>query len=84
MAHKKGAGSTKNGRDSNACRLGVKVYGGADVVPGNIIVRQRGLTFKPGNNVESGRDFTLYAVKGGKVEFQSITRTTKKVNVIEN
>ena len=84
MAHKKGAGSTKNGRDSNACRLGVKVYGGADVSPGSIIVRQRGLTFKPGNNVESGRDFTLYAIKGGKVEFQSITRTVKKINVIEN
>ena len=84
MAHKKGAGSTKNGRDSNACRLGVKVYGGADVSPGSIIVRQRGLTFKPGNNVESGRDFTLYAIKAGKVEFQSITRTVKKINVIEN
>lgn len=84
MAHKKGAGSTKNGRDSNACRLGVKVYGGANVVPGNIIVRQRGLTFKPGNNVECGNDFTLYAIKEGKVEFQSVTRTIKKVNVIEN
>ena len=83
MAHKKGAGSTKNGRDSNACRLGVKVYGGSDVSPGNIIVRQRGLTFKPGNNVECGRDFTLYALKGGKVEFQAITRKVKKVNVVE-
>jgi len=83
MAHKKGAGSTKNGRDSNACRLGVKVYGGSDVSPGNIIVRQRGLTFKPGNNVECGRDFTLYAIKGGKVEFQAMTRKVKKVNVIE-
>jgi large subunit ribosomal protein L27 len=82
MAHKKGAGSTKNGRDSNACRLGVKVYGGADVVAGNIIVRQRGLNFKPGHNVECGRDFTLYATKEGKVEFQSVTRTIKKVNVI--
>ena len=83
MAHKKGAGSTKNGRDSNACRLGVKVYGGSDVSPGNIIVRQRGLTFKPGNNVECGRDFTLYAIKRGKVEFQAVTRTVKKVNVVE-
>ena len=83
MAHKKGAGSTKNGRDSNACRLGVKVYGGSDVSPGNIIIRQRGLTFKPGNNVECGRDFTLYALKGGKVEFQAITRKVKKVNVVE-
>ena len=83
MAHKEGAGSTKNGRDSNACRLGVKVYGGSDVSPGNIIVRQRGLTFKPGNNVECGRDFTLYAIKGGKVEFQAMTRKVKKVNVVE-
>jgi len=83
MAHKKAAGSTKNGRDSNACRLGVKVYGGSDVSPGNIIVRQRGLTFKPGNNVECGRDFTLYAIKGGKVEFQAMTRKVKKVNVVE-
>ena len=83
MAHKKGAGSTKNGSDSNACRLGVKVYGGSDVSPGNIIVRQRGLTFKPGNNVECGRDFTLYAIKGGKVEFQAMTRKVKKVNVVE-
>ena len=84
MAHKKGAGSTKNGRDSNACRLGVKVYGGADVVAGNIIVRQRGLTFKPGLNVKAGRDFTLYAVKGGKVEFQAVTKQIKKVNVVVN
>ena len=51
--------------------------------PGNIIVRQRGLTFKPGNNVECGRDFTLYAIKGGKVEFQAMTRKVKKVNVVE-
>jgi len=84
MAHKKGAGSTKNGRDSNACRLGVKVYGGADAVAGNIIVRQRGLVFKPGLNVKSGRDFTLYALKSGKVEFQSVTRQIKKVNIIPN
>jgi len=84
MAHKKGAGSTKNGRDSNACRLGVKVYGGADVVAGNIIVRQRGLTFKPGLNVKCGRVFTLYAIKGGKVEFQSVTKQVKKINVIVN
>tara|TARA_B100000683_G_scaffold84520_1_gene83393 strand:+ start:444 stop:698 length:255 start_codon:yes stop_codon:yes gene_type:complete len=84
MAHKKGAGSTKNGRDSNPCRLGVKVYGGADVVAGNIIVRQRGLNFKPGANVKVGRDFTLYAIKGGKVEFQPITKQIKKVNVVVN
>ena len=84
MAHKKGAGSTKNGRDSNPCRLGVKVYGGADVVAGNIIVRQRGLNFKPGANVKVGRDFTLYAINGGKAEFQSITKQIKKVNVVVN
>ena len=82
MAHKKGAGSTKNGRDSNANRLGVKVYGGASVVAGNIIVRQRGLKFKPGQNVGCGKDFTLFALNNGKVEFESITRKIKKVNVI--
>ena len=84
MAHKKGAGSTKNGRDSNACRLGVKVYGNQKVKAGGIIVRQRGLTFKPGLNVKCGRDFTLYAIKGGKVEFQSVTKQVKKINVIVN
>jgi len=84
MAHKKGAGSTKNGRDSNPCRLGVKVYGGANVVAGNIIVRQRGLNFKPGSNVRTGRDYTLYATKAGKVEFQTVTRQVKKVNIIVN
>ena len=82
MAHKKGAGSTKNGRDSNSNRLGVKVYGGAPVVAGNIIVRQRGLVFKPGYNVGCGKDFTLFALKDGVVEFQSATRSIKKVNVV--
>ena len=82
MAHKKGAGSTKNGRDSNSNRLGVKVYGGAKVVTGNIIVRQRGLVFKPGYNVGCGKDFTLFALKDGVVEFQSATRSIKKVNVV--
>ena len=77
MAHKKGAGSTKNGRDSNANRLGVKVYGGASVVAGNIIVRQRGLKFKPGQNVGCGKDFTLFALSDGKVEFEPITRGIK-------
>jgi large subunit ribosomal protein L27 len=70
MAHKKGAGSTKNGRDSNSNRLGVKIYGGAEVIAGNIIVRQRGLKFKPGNNVGCGKDFTLFALNDGKVEFE--------------
>ena len=82
MAHKKGAGSTKNGRDSNSKSLGVKVYGGAQVLSGNIIVRQRGLNIKPGSNVGCGKDYTLYATKSGLVEFQSITASVKKVNII--
>ena len=60
MAHKKGAGSTKNGRDSNAQRLGVKMYGNQTAKPGNIIVRQRGLTYKPGSGVMVGKDYTLW------------------------
>merc|ERR1711924_159417 len=63
--HKKGAGSTKNGRDSNSKRLGVKVYGGQAVTPGGIIVRQRGSTFYPGENVGMGKDYTLYALTEG-------------------
>ena len=63
MAHKKGAGSTKNGRDSNAKRLGVKKFGGELVKAGNILVRQRGMKFKPGVNVGYGKDFTLFALK---------------------
>jgi large subunit ribosomal protein L27 len=82
MAHKKGAGSTKNGRDSNSKRLGVKVFGGAKINAGSIILRQRGLRFKPGNNVECGKDFTIFALKSGTVEFESITQSIKKVNVI--
>jgi large subunit ribosomal protein L27 len=70
MAHKKGQGSTKNGRDSNPQYLGIKLYGGEMAQPGAIIVRQRGTTFKPGFLVEMGRDDTLYAVGTGKVVFQ--------------
>jgi large subunit ribosomal protein L27 len=70
MAHKKGAGSTKNGRDSNAKRLGVKKYGGEFVIPGNIIVRQRGSHFLAGENVRLGRDYTIYAIAEGHVAFQ--------------
>ena len=70
MAHKKGAGSTKNGRDSNAQRLGVKVFGNQCVKAGNIIVRQRGLTFKPGIGVKVGKDYTLFAIKNGIVNYQ--------------
>lgn len=81
MAHKKGAGSTRNGRDSNAKRLGVKVYGGQYVIPGNIIIRQRGSKFHPGENVRIGRDDTLYSVAEGVVVF-SASRGLKLVNVI--
>jgi large subunit ribosomal protein L27 len=80
MAHKKGAGSTKNGRDSNSKRLGVKRYGNQVVKSGDIIVRQRGLTFKPGNGVMVGKDFTIFAVKVGKVKFGSY-KNTKIVTV---
>ena len=70
MAHKKGAGSTKNGRDSNPKYLGVKVYGNQPVNAGGIIVRQRGLKFKPGNGVKVGKDYTLFALKAGNVFFE--------------
>jgi large subunit ribosomal protein L27 len=69
MAHKKGGGSTRNGRDSESKRLGVKVYGGEAVIPGNIIVRQRGTEFHAGDNVGMGKDHTLFAVAEGKVVF---------------
>ncbi|MCA9920108.1 MAG: 50S ribosomal protein L27 [Anaerolineales bacterium] len=71
MAHKKGAGSTKNGRDSNAKRLGVKKYGGEYVIPGNIIVRQRGSKIKPGNHVGVGKDYTIYSMIEGQVTFET-------------
>jgi large subunit ribosomal protein L27 len=82
MAHKKGAGSSKNGRDSNSQRLGVKIFGGAEALAGNILVRQRGSVFKAGENVGCGRDFTLYAMETGKVEFESISKGIKKVKII--
>jgi large subunit ribosomal protein L27 len=71
MAHKKAGGSSKNGRDSESKRLGVKRYGGEQVVPGNIIVRQRGTHFHPGENVGLGRDHTLFAKAAGRVVFQT-------------
>jgi large subunit ribosomal protein L27 len=71
MAHKKGAGSTKNGRDSNAKRLGVKCYGGEYVIPGTIIVRQRGTKFHPGSHVGLGKDYTIYALIEGQVKFEN-------------
>lgn len=70
MAHKKGAGSTKNGRDSKSKRLGVKIYGNQPIKAGGIVIRQRGLNFKPGKGVEIGRDYTLFAVRDGVVQFE--------------
>jgi|TARA_B100000497_G_C7375210_1_gene241163 large subunit ribosomal protein L27 len=81
MAHKKGSGSTKNGRDSNAQRLGVKKYGGELVLAGNILVRQRGTKFKPGKNVGIGRDDTLYSLIPGKVTFEGTKKGNKKLSV---
>jgi large subunit ribosomal protein L27 len=70
MAHKKGGGSTSNGRDSKSKRLGVKAYGGEFVIPGNIIVRQRGTKFHPGNNVSMGKDYTIFSTIEGYVVFE--------------
>jgi len=81
FAHHKGGGSTSNGRDSNAKRLGVKKYGGETVKAGNIIVRQRGTAIHPGNNVGMGKDYTLYALIDGKVKFEYKTKDKKKVSV---
>jgi len=78
MAHKKGLGSSRNGRDSNAKRLGVKRFGGQMVKAGSIIVRQRGTRFKPGLNVSMGRDHTIFALREGKVSFAS----TRVINII--
>ena len=82
MAHKKGAGSTKNGRDSNAKRLGVKKFGGEQVRAGNILVRQRGMKFKPGLNVGCGKDFTLFALKEGIIKFDSYEGNKKRISII--
>lgn len=82
MAHKKGAGSTKNGRDSNAKRLGVKCFGGQLVTAGSILIRQRGEKFKPGINVRAGKDFTLYALTAGTVKYDYKNRKHKRVNII--
>jgi large subunit ribosomal protein L27 len=70
MAHKKGEGSVKNGRDSQSKRLGVKIFGGQPAIAGNIIVRQRGTVYHPGDNVGVGKDFTLFALNDGVVEFR--------------
>jgi large subunit ribosomal protein L27 len=81
MAHKKGGGSSRNGRDSNSQRLGVKRYAGQFVLSGNILIRQRGTSIKPGLNVGKGRDDTLFATTDGVVEFDVI-HGRKRVNVI--
>ena len=84
MAHKKGTGSTRNGRDSNSKRLGVKRYGGEVVTAGSILIRQRGTSVLPGNNVGRGSDDTLFALIDGVVNFDSITRNLrnrKRINV---
>ncbi|NJM69019.1 MAG: 50S ribosomal protein L27 [Scytonema sp. RU_4_4] len=81
MAHKKGTGSTRNGRDSNAQRLGVKRYGGQVVRAGNILVRQRGTKFHPGNNVGIGTDDTLFALVDGVVTFERKGKARKKISV---
>lgn len=81
MAHKKGVGSSRNGRDSESKRLGVKRSDGQAVVAGNIIMRQRGTQIHPGNNVGLGRDYTLFALIDGVVKFEPISRDKKKVSV---
>jgi large subunit ribosomal protein L27 len=81
MAHKKGAGSSRNGRDSKAKRLGVKRYDGQAVTAGSILIRQRGTKFKPGNNVGQGRDYTLFATIDGYVKFETIRDRRKQVSV---
>ena len=83
MAHKKAGGSTRNGRDSNPKYLGVKRYGGESVLAGNIIVRQRGTRFHPGENVGVGRDHTLFALADGKVKFESKGLPKRKYVSIE-
>jgi large subunit ribosomal protein L27 len=82
MAHKKGAGSTKNGRDSNSNRLGVKRFGGETVRAGHILIRQRGMKFKPGLNVGCGKDFTLFALTDGVVTFDHKDKSHKRVNIV--
>jgi large subunit ribosomal protein L27 len=84
FAHKKGVGSTKNGRDSESKRLGVKKADGASVIAGNIIVRQRGTKIHPGNNVGIGTDDTLFALIDGVVKFEHLTRTKNAVGEIPN
>ena len=82
MAHKKGGGSSRNGRDSNSQRLGVKVYAGEKVISGNILVRQRGTRIRPGLNVGLGRDDTIFAVMDGIVVYETLPTGQKRVSVM--
>ena len=84
MAHKKGAGSSKNGRESHSKRLGVKIFGGQAIIAGNIIVRQRGTIHNPGENVGMGKDHTLFALTDGKVKFTKKRNNRSFVSVIPN
>ena len=84
MAHKKGAGSSKNGRESHSKRLGIKIFGGQKIIAGNIIVRQRGTKHHPRNNVGIGKDHTLFALKDGTVEFKKGRNNRSFVSVLEN
>jgi large subunit ribosomal protein L27 len=82
MAHKKGGGSSRNGRDSQSQRLGVKKFGGQTVISGNILVRQRGTRIKPGRNVDKGKDDTLFATADGVVVYENLRDDRKRVSVI--
>ena len=82
MAHKKGAGSSKNGRESESKRLGVKIFGGQQIIAGNIIVRQRGTKHNPGNNVGIGKDHTLFALTDGIVQFTKKRKNRSYVSVV--
>tara|TARA_B110000003_G_scaffold206371_1_gene205232 strand:+ start:96 stop:353 length:258 start_codon:yes stop_codon:yes gene_type:complete len=81
MAHKKGAGSSKNGRDSQSKRLGVKIFGGQSIIAGNIIVRQRGTVHHPGKNVGMGKDHTLFALSDGEVRFTKKRKNRSYISV---
>ena len=82
MAHKKGVGSSKNGRESHSKRLGIKLFGGQEVIPGNIIVRQRGTQFHPGNGVGIGKDHTIFAMVEGVVEFKKKANERTFISVL--
>ena len=81
MAHKKGEGSVKNGRDSNSKRLGIKIFGGQPAIAGNIVLRQRGTVYHPGKNIGLGRDFTLFALTDGVVNFKKGSNNKKLKNI---